>query len=228
VGSRRADRSRLCFAAALGSLLGFALTAALALRRGGVQTLDKRLLTSLAAHDLGRTRDLAELLSYLGRPVPQIALLAAVVAIGLRRGIPRRTLAAVLTVGCADLTARLLKKALVDHRLGAAGLLNPAGEHTFPSGHATTMTAVTFAFLLVVPARWRLPAAVLGATLTLLVGAAMVVLHKHWPSDVVGGVFVGAFWGFGAIAVLEAWPRATRPARCRRPATHRRTDPGPE
>ena len=32
----------------------------------------------------------------------------------------------------------------------------------------------------------------------------MVVLHQHWPSDAVGGVFVGATWGFAAIAVLEA------------------------
>jgi membrane-associated phospholipid phosphatase len=216
------ERARLALAAALASLLGFAITASLALHQFALWSADERLLASLSAHDAGKTGRLAHLLSHLGEPLPQVLLLAIAVAIGLRRGRRSWALAAVLVVAGADLTTQGLKRALLDHRLGEIGRLYPAGEHTFPSGHTTTMVALTFAFLFVVPARLRLPAALLGAALTALVAGSMVVLHKHWPSDVLGGAFVGATWGFAAVVVLEGLPARSGPARDQGAAVARR------
>jgi undecaprenyl-diphosphatase len=80
----------------------------------------------------------------------------------------------------------------------------------FPSGHCTG--AAAFALLAIyfaVKERWgRLPrlsltVAVLG--LMLLVGVARMVMHAHWPSDVLGGYLLG-----GSCAAAGAWWDASR------------------
>lgn len=199
---RRRVSSRL----ALLSLAGVVLVALLTLRSDGAHGLDGRLLLDLYSHDVGTTHSLSELLRHLGELLPQLVLVAGAVAIGLyRRLVARPAAAAILVVG-ADLTTQLLKHLISDGRYGPLARSYGVDEHSFPSGHATTMTALTFAYLLVVPARLRLPVAIVGGILTVLVAGSMVVLHRHWPSDAVGGVLVGCVWGFGTIAALESWP----------------------
>lgn len=176
--------------------------ALLTLRRDGAHSLDQRLLYDLIVHDRGFVHSLSERLRRLGEPLPQIVLAAVAVGIGLRRGVVERALAAAAVMVGADLTAKLLKHLIVDGRYGPIASLYPVDDHTFPSGHATAMTALTFAFYLVVPRRFQVATALVGATLTVAVATAMVVLHRHWPSDAIGGVLVGCIWGFGATAVL--------------------------
>ena len=48
--------------------------------------------------------------------------------------------------------------------------------------------------------RWRPLTLALGAALVLAVGASLVVLDKHYPSDVAGGLLVAAGWGFAVLA----------------------------
>ncbi len=201
--------ARFSFLLALASFLGFLVVAVLTLRQGGLHGLDARLLAHLYRHDHGAVNSIAEVLRRLGELPAQAVLVAVAAAIGLRRGLVERAVAAVILVAGADLTAQLLKHLIVDHRYGPVARTFAVNEHSFPSGHATTMTALTFAYLLVVPARLRLPVAILGGALAFLVAGAMVVLHRHWPSDAAGGMLLGCTWGFGAIAVLEA--RAPRP-----------------
>jgi undecaprenyl-diphosphatase len=90
----------------------------------------------------------------------------------------------------------------------------------FPSGHVTAAT--TFAvILLYIMARERLsPAArgvltVLAIALVVAVGFARVILNAHWPTDVLGGILLGA-----GCATAGAWwdarhPGTAQPARPR-------------
>ena len=80
----------------------------------------------------------------------------------------------------------------------------------FPSGHSTA--AATFAVVLVyIVTRERLTPAqrhgiqALAVALMALVGWARIVLHAHWPTDVLGGFLLGA-----GCAAAGAWWESTR------------------
>jgi membrane-associated phospholipid phosphatase len=81
----------------------------------------------------------------------------------------------------------------------------------FPSGHTTGAT--TFAVLLIyivsreslTPAR-RHAIQALAVVMMLLVGWARIVLHAHWPTDVLGGFLLGT-----GCAAAGAWWDSTHP-----------------
>ena len=81
----------------------------------------------------------------------------------------------------------------------------------FPSGHTTGAT--TFAVLLIyivsrespTPAR-RHAIQVLAVAMMILVGWARIVLHAHWPTDVLGGFLLGT-----GCAAAGAWWDSARP-----------------
>jgi membrane-associated phospholipid phosphatase len=93
------------------------------------------------------------------------------------------------------------------------GRPRPSGSSTgFPSGHTTAATAFAVLLIYVVTrerwprgARWTLTVA--AVLLAALVGWARVMLHAHWPSDVVGGFLVGA-----ACAAAAAWWDSSQPS----------------
>ena len=93
------------------------------------------------------------------------------------------------------------------------GRTRPRGSAMgFPSGHMTG--AASFAVIAIyfaVKERWnrvtRLGLTVVVAVMVVLVGLARIVLHAHWPSDVLGGLLLGA-----ACAAGGAWWDARRSA----------------
>jgi membrane-associated phospholipid phosphatase len=182
-------------------VLGLAL---LVYGSGAVQDLDRSVRDRLLAAPGSSSESIATWVAHLGDPLAFLLLAALASAVGLKRGKRREAIAALVVVAGANLTTQLLK-VLVSHPrvrsiLGAEGF----AWDGFPSGHTTAMASIVVAFLFVLPASWRPLVAALGTCLVAAVGCAVVVLHRHFPSDVLGGVFVVGAWGFAALAALRA------------------------
>jgi len=114
----------------------------------------------------------------------------------------------------------LIGSALVEHATKfLVGRARPSGSSLgFPSGH-TTAAAVFAVSVVYLVSRERLsPAArlaiqIVAVVMMAMVGWARVVLHAHWPTDVLGGFLLGA-----GCAAAGAWweiARDERPARAR-------------
>jgi membrane-associated phospholipid phosphatase len=74
-----------------------------------------------------------------------------------------------------------------------------SGGTSYPSGTVAAVAALVTAFTLVMPARTRLPVAMVGFLATLGTCAAVVVLRWHYPTDALGGAAVGV----GSVLVID-------------------------
>jgi membrane-associated phospholipid phosphatase len=75
-------------------------------------------------------------------------------------------------------------------------------EHSFPSGH--TLLAAAFAF--VVFKYWKDYRAWLAFAFVGVVGAVRVFQGLHWPSDIIGSIFLGALAAYAAEYLLKWTP----------------------
>jgi len=146
----------------------------------------------------------ADAIASLGDPLPMLVLLTVACAIALLRGRPRSALAAVLVVVGANVTTQLLKVLLAHPRVKLAISGDPFEPNTFPSGHTTAAASVAVAYAFVLPAALRNLTLTLGAAFALAMGASVVVIGWHYPSDVLGAYLVVACWGFAVLAAMRA------------------------
>lgn len=175
--------------------------------------LDVNTLSRLAVHKESSIGVAAGLFAHLADPLPQLAMLALVCLMALHWGRPRHAIAAVALVAGANLTTQVLKAVLEHPRYQPTLGYRQIGPTAFPSGHATAAVAMTLAFALVVPRFWRPTAVLLGACVVFAVGCSVVILHHHYPSDVLGGWLVTGGWCFAVVAglrVAEQRPRFDR------------------
>lgn len=141
-----------------------------------------------------------------------IAGVALVFFIGVWRDWVRGVACAVAPV-IAVLVVQEIAKPLVDRHIVLTGTLS------YPSGTVAAVAALATALTLVVPARGRVPVALLGLLATAGTAAAVVVLRWHYPTDALGGVAVG----MGSVLVVDALLHAPRAiARARSSARRRR------
>jgi undecaprenyl-diphosphatase len=110
--------------------------------------------------------------------------------------------------------------------LPATVLVIPPHDPSFPSDHAAIASAVSTNLLLCGEPEWG----ALALLVAFIIGAARVAVGVHYPSDIIGGVMVGAAFAFASLAfypslrpVLDAVIRIARRfhlARCDHRANH--------
>jgi len=107
----------------------------------------------------------------------------------------RRALLFLAIVLSGRVLVELQKLDLARARPDAAGRLVHVASLSFPSAHAaySMITWLAFALLAAPPTR-RAAAVAAALAVALTVGLTRLVLHVHWPSDVIGGWAFGASW----------------------------------
>ena len=203
-------RPATALAAAFACLGGLVVTGILTFGSGRARWLDGAALQGFVGLDRPATRGPAEVVAALGDPLPYVLLGAALVALALARGRPRIALAVPVVLAGSALTTQILKPLLADPRVCDCLADTRVAAASWPSGHATAAMALALCAVLVAPPRWRPTMAVFGAGVAVSVSYALLTLGWHYPSDVLGGYLVAAFWMAGAIAALRAagerWP----------------------
>ena len=129
----------------------------------------------------------------------------------------------VLALVAATSVSSELLKVLLAHPRFPPIFDYPVGPEALPSGHATAAMSLALAGVLVAPRRARWAAAVIGSGWRLRVGASVVAVGWHFPSDVIAGYLLATGWALvsvgGAARGRPPLPRATeRWARTRSPA----------
>ena len=105
-----------------------------------------------------------------------------------------RAVACAMAPVLAVLIVQDIAKPLVDRHSELSGGLS------YPSGTVAAVAALATAFTLVMPARTRLPVAMLGCLAMVGTSAAVVVLRWHYPTDALGGAAVGV----GSVLAVDA------------------------
>jgi membrane-associated phospholipid phosphatase len=141
-----------------------------------------------------------------------VAVGGAIVLLAVARARVRLAVgAAALIVGAVG-TTEGLKRLLARPELTRPDRL---ALPSFPSGHTAVAASLALGLVIVLPARWRALAAVLGAGYAVAVGVATVTAGWHRPSDVVGAFLVTVAWAGVVCAVLEARAPAPGPPEAR-------------
>jgi hypothetical protein len=199
VGSKRpvqmASRRFLAVVGALALVggLGLAATAYVALRTPSGLRLDGEAMDAVSSPALVLSR-LHEGLGWVSVGSVSLSLLACVTLALARRRFDL-ALGAVVLIGGANLTTRILKHDLFtrpDLRMG---------PNSLPSGHTTVALSIALAAVIVAPSAWRSTVAVGVSATATLVGVATVLGRWHRPSDVIAATFVCVVWAaFGLLA----------------------------
>jgi undecaprenyl-diphosphatase len=145
-------------------------------------------------------------LATLGDLIGSLPVVAAVTALlaaaGWVRGGAR--MAAALAFGITIEVPVQVVKVLVDRpRPPGANEIEAFGSiASYPSGHEARVVVLSILVvgILLRGSRFAAPGAVIGAVVVVLVGIARVGAGVHWPTDVIGGILVGAAWAMPALA----------------------------
>lgn len=127
------------------------------------------------------------------------AVLSLIFAASERRWVP--LLVAAMTAGAALLTVQVLKHGLLSK---VPYGIQDAAQNSLPSGHTAASAAAVAAVLMVAPARWRKPLALLGALVVAAAGIGTVLNGWHRPSDAAVAILVVCAWFVLGTLLLRA------------------------
>lgn len=78
-------------------------------------------------------------------------------------------------------------------------LIKEPGEFSFPSGHTSSSFAAGVVLYLLLPRKYGVPAIVLA----FLIGISRLYVGVHYPTDVLGGMVMGALLAIGSIKLMD-------------------------
>jgi hypothetical protein len=208
-------RTKTLLAMAAGCAALFALVVLGAYYWHPGQTLDQEGLAGFVQSRDGWMRPVAWRFTELGNPGQVAAITLALAAFALVRGRPRLALGVLALIAVTSVSSQILK-ALLAHPRFPPIFDYPVGPRALPSGHGTAAMSLALAGVLVAPRRARWAAAVIGSGLALAVGASVVAVGWHFPSDVIAGYLLATGWALTIFAGLHEADR-------RFPATDRWT-----
>lgn len=195
----RRARTLLWMAAGCAALFALVVVCAYALGPG--QSLDQAGLTGFVDARHGWLSHTAWRLTDFGDPPTVAAITLGLAAFALLRGRPRVALGVLVLVAATSVSSELLKL-LLAHPRYAPVLGYPVGPAALPSGHGTAAMSMALAGVLVAPRRARWAAALIGSALALAVGASVVAVGWHFPSDVLAGYLLATGWALAIAAGL--------------------------
>jgi len=182
--------------------IGFGLLS-LVVRRKDHFALDLKILRAVQRVDTPIGHSLMQAASYPGYP-PQATALAAIAPMVLyHKGLKWEAATAVISTVGISIVGLLVKLAINRSRphpdLVRVRRVLDGGGQSFPAGHVQIYVPV-FGFIAFLGATrlkrsWE-RALTLGASLSMiaLVGPSRIHSGEHWPSDVLGGYFLGSLW----------------------------------
>jgi membrane-associated phospholipid phosphatase len=188
--------------AALACLAGLAITGVLAELVPAAHAHDAAGLHGFVLLNRPRLTPALDFVAHLADPGPYGLMIAALALVALARRRARLALAIVVVAVAAPLCSETLKPLLAQPRwtewLGD-GQISAA---SWPSGHATASMTIALCTVLAAPARLRPLAALAGGAYAVGVCYSILALGWHFPSDVVGGLFMAGFWVSLAVVVV--------------------------
>jgi len=131
--------------------------------------------------------------------VSAAVVILALTSVAVARRQLARAAAAIAVVVVSVASVELLKHGLPHVRHG----LPPGRPATWPSGHTSLAAALGLAVVLAAPPVLRASAAVVAAAYAAGIGLSVVVLAWHYPSDVIGSLFVCGFWAALGAALVR-------------------------
>lgn len=129
----------------------------------------------------------------LGSVALAVALLVAVAVV--RHRYVAAAAAGVVVLG-ANVTTQLIKAVSERSDFGFLTV------ESFPSGHATVVSSLVLAALLVAPGQALTTVSLVGSAAITVTAAAMLVASWHRPADILGALLVSLVWG---TAVVTVW-----------------------
>jgi membrane-associated phospholipid phosphatase len=150
----------------------------------------------------------------LADPGPYAVAGLGLALVALARGRRRVAIAIPVVLLASGATTQMLKQVTAAPRFD--GWLDAhIADASWPSGHATAAMTLALCAVLAAPPRWRGAVAAAGVTFAVAVSFSILALGWHFPSDVLGGYLVAAFFALLAVAAvggLEPSPVDARPA----------------
>ncbi len=142
-----------------------------------------------------------------------LAGIAAIALLALARLQRVPGVAAVGVVVAANASTWLLKTQVLSRPDLGLSEVTPATHNSLPSGHTTAVFSVAVALLLVAPARWRPPLAVVGGTGSVVIAVATMSAGWHRAGDSIAAFALVGFWaGLAVIIIVALGPETVPPA----------------